>query len=152
MHESTGQSPADNHPLAWYRITDPADGCEINAAVSSKIWAHTRKHLAGFPGRTKEVDQRIYLNFTDYLKWRRRRNKGDLMAGMRTGITVARWNEWVEARGGEGAASLAGLKVSRLGCYLDGCRYSVSRNSKEMKEEVDQRQSLLESLQVWKPG
>lgn len=144
--------PLDNHLLAWYRITDPIDGSEIDAELVTKLWSQTRKHLAGFPGRTKETDERIYLSFTDYCKWRGRRNKVVLMSGMRTGITVARWNEWVVARGGEGAASVAGLKVSRLGCSLDGCRYNVCRNSKEIEEEVDQRPSLLESLHLWKPG
>jgi len=67
-------------------------------------------------------------------------------------MTVARWNEWVEEHGGESSTSLAGLKVSKLSCYLDGCRYSVCRDAKELEEGMDQRQSLLESLQVGKLG
>jgi len=86
------------------------------------------------------------------VKWKGRRNKGDVTSGMRAGMTVARWNEWVEEHGGEGPASLAGLKVSKLSCYLDGSRYSVCLDANELEEEVDQRQSLLESLQVNRPG
>jgi len=100
--------PEDDHPLAWYRITDPADSSEIDAAVSTKLWTQTKKHLAGFPGRTKEINHRLYLSFKDYVKWRGRRNKGDLMSGIHAGLAVARWNHWVEEHGGEGAAPLAG--------------------------------------------
>ena len=48
----------DNHPMAWQRIIDPVDGSEVDTAVTMKLWQQTRKHLAGFPGRTRVIDER----------------------------------------------------------------------------------------------
>ena len=72
------EEPEDNHPMAWHGIIDPKDGSEVDAAVAIKLWQQTRKHLAGFPGRTRVIDERQYLSFADYLKWRGRRAKGRL--------------------------------------------------------------------------
>lgn len=144
--------PEDNHPLAWHRITDPTDGSEIDAAVSRKLWTQTKKQLARFPGRIKMIDQRPYLSFKDHVKWKGRRNKGDLTSGIHTGMVVARWNQWVEEHGGEGAASFAGLKMGKLSSYLDGFRYNVCGNVKELDDEMAQRESLIESLQIRKLG
>ena len=84
----------DSHPMVWHRFIDPADGSEFDAAVTMKLWRQTRKHLAGFPGRTSVIDERPYLSFEDYLKWRGRRNKGDFKSGMCKGLVVAPWNQW----------------------------------------------------------
>jgi len=116
-----------------------------------KLWQQTRKHLAGFSGRTKEIDGRQYLRFTEYLKWRGRRNKGDFGTGLHTGLAVSQWNRWVEAQGGESVATLPGVKVGMLNRYLDGYRYRVCRNAGELAEEVSQRESLLGSLQIGIP-
>ena len=145
------EEPEDNHPMAWHGIIDPKDGSEVDAAVAIKLWQQTRKHLAGFPGRTRVIDERQYLNFADYLKWRGRRNKGDLKSGMRRGLVVSSWNQWVESQGGEGVATLAGVASGILDCYLDGYRYRVCRNAGELAEEVSRRESLLESVKVWEP-
>ena len=145
------EEPEDNHPMAWHGIIDPKDGSEVDAAVAIKLWQQTRKHLAGFPGSTRVIDERQYLSFADYLKWRGRRNKGDLKSGMRRGLVVSSWNQWVESQGGEGVATLAGVASGRLDCYLDGYRYRVCRNAGELAEEVSRRESLLESVQVGKP-
>ena len=145
------EEPEDNHPMAWHGIIDPKDGSEVDAAVAIKLWQQTRKHLAGFPGRTRVIDERQYLNFADYLKWGGRRNKGDLKSGMRRGLVVSSWNQWVESQGGEGVATLAGVAAGILDCYLDGYRYRVCRNAGELAEEVSRRESLLESVQVGKP-
>ena len=142
----------DGHPMAWQRIIDPGDGSEADVAATMKLWKQTRKHLAGFPGRTREIDTRRYLSFADYLKWTGRRNKGDLKSGIRTGLAVSPWNQWVEEHGGEGVATLAAVKVGKLTCYLDGYRYRVCRNAGELAEELSRRESLLESVQVGKPG
>ncbi|MCI0823657.1 MAG: hypothetical protein J4N90_02830 [Chloroflexi bacterium] len=138
--------------MAWQRIIDPDAGRDADAAVTMKLWLQTRKHLAGFPGRTRVIDERQYLSFADYLKWRGRRNKGDLRSGMRTGLVVSLWNQWVEEHGGEGVATLAGVKAGKLSCYLNGYRYRIYRDVGELAEEASQRESLLESLQVGKPG
>ena len=146
------EEPKDNHPLAWYRITDPANGSEVDPAVSTKLWAQTRKHLAAFRGRTSAIDERPYLSFEDYLKWRGRRNRGDIKSGMRTGMVVADWNQWVEEHGGEGEAALAKVKVVRLVCHLEGYRHRVCRDAGELAEEASLRESLLESLQIGQPA
>ena len=82
-------------------------------------------------------------SFADYSKWRGRRNKGDLKSGMRRGLVVSSWNQWVESQGGEGVATLAGVASGILDCYLDGYRYRVCRNAGELAEEVSRRESLL---------
>ena len=48
--------PEDQHPMAWQRIIDPEDGSEAEVAVTMKLWQQTRKHLAGFPCRTRVID------------------------------------------------------------------------------------------------
>ncbi len=45
-------------------------------------------------------------------------------------------------------ASLAGVKVGKLGCYLDRYSYRGCQDAKELAEESTRRRSLLESLQV----
>ena len=57
----------------------------------------------------------------------------------------------MESQGAEGVATLAGVKVGKLSCYLDGYRYRVCRNAGELAQEVSRRESLLESVQVGKP-
>ena len=75
----------DSHPMAWYRIIDEEGGSKVDAAVTTKLRQQTKKHLAGFPGCTRVIDERQCLSFADYLKWRGRRNKGDLKSGVRMG-------------------------------------------------------------------
>ena len=145
------EESGDYHPMAWKRIINQEHGSEACAAVSMKLWQQTRKRLAAFPGSTRVIDERQYLNFADYLKWRGRRNKGDLKFGMRRGLVVSSWNQWVESQGGEGVVTLAGVAAGILDCYLDGYRYRVCRNAGELAEEVSRRESLLESVQVGKP-
>ena len=145
------EESGDYHPMAWKRIINQEHGSEACAAVSMKLWQQTRKRLAAFPGSTRVIDERQYLNFADYLKWRGRRNKGDLKSGMRRGLVVSSWNQWVESQGGEGVVTLAGVAPGILDCYLDGYRYRVCRNAGELAEEVSRRESLLESVQVGKP-
>ena len=145
------EESGDYHPMAWKRIINQEHGSEACAAVSMKLWQQTRKRLAAFPGSTRVIDERQYLNFADYLKWRGRRNKGDLKSGMRRGLVVSSWNQWVESQGGEGVATLAGVASGILDCYLDGYRYRVCQDAGELAEEVSRRESLLESVKVWEP-
>ena len=146
------EESGDNHPMAWQRIINHEDGPEAKALATMKHWQQTRKHLAGFPGHTRVIDGREYLSFADYLRWRGRRNKGDLKSGMRMGLLVASWNQWVDAQGGEGVATLAGVNVGKLQCYLDGYQYRVCPDAGKLAEEVSRRESLLDSVQVGKPG
>ena len=117
-----------------------------------KLWQQTRKHLAAFPGRTRFIDDRPYLSFEDYLKWRSRRCKGDLKSGMGSGVIVTRWNQWVEGQCGEDKAVLAGIEVGKLDCYAGAYRYRVCLDATELAEEVSLRKSTLESSQLGKPS
>ena len=60
----------DPHPLAWFRITNPEEGTEASRDLTNKLWKQTQKRLERFPGRTREIDGRKYLNWEDYLGWR----------------------------------------------------------------------------------
>ena len=140
----------DYHPMAWHRIIDPEDGSEVDTAITRKLWQQTRKHLAEFPGRTSVIDERPYLSFEDYLKWRGRRNKDYLKSSMGTGVVISQWNQWVEKHGGEGEATLNEIKVGMLDCYLDGSRYRLFGYAGELLEELSLRESLLESLAMQK--
>ncbi len=82
-----------SHPLAWGRILDPEDKSEVSATVTGKLWRETTKHLARFPGRTKELDGRPNVSFEDYNAWRGRWAKGDLKSGTQSGIAVSHWNQ-----------------------------------------------------------
>ena len=137
----------DSHPLAWGRILDPEDKSEVSTVVTGKLWQQVRRHLARFPGRTREMDGRSCLSFKDYLAWRWRWVRGDLKSGLQEGLTLSRWNQWIEAQGGEEVANIAEVKVGKLICYLDGYRYHVCQDATELAEEIDKRKSILESLQ-----
>lgn len=138
----------DSHPMAWQRIIDQEEGSEADAAVAKKLWQQTRKHLAGFPGRSREFGKRHYLSFTDYLKWKGRRNKGDLKSEVSMGLMVSRWDQWVEEQAREGLAYVAGVNVGKLNYYPDGYQYRVCRDAAELRQEMSLRDSLLESVQV----
>jgi hypothetical protein len=146
------EEPEDSHPIAWHLMVDPAYGSEVDTAVTMKLRQQTRKHLARFPGRTREIDERPYLNFEDYLKWRGRRSKGDLRSAIGLGMVVTQWNRWVEEHGGEGEATLAGVEVGKLDCYLDCYRNFVCRDEGELAHFFRQRGSLVESLNRGKPS
>ena len=49
-------------------------------------------------------------------------------------------------------AILVDIEVGKLDCYLDGYRYRVCGDAPELAEEVIQRESLLEPLQLGRPG
>ena len=91
----------DPHPLAWYGITDPESGTASNPDLTGRLWQQTRKHLDRFPGRTREIDGRQFLNWEDYLDWRGRRVKGNMTSGLSPGLIMSPWNRWVEEQGGE---------------------------------------------------
>ena len=59
---------------------------------------------------------------------------------MRAGLVVSGWNGSVEEHAGEGLPTLAGVKVSKLSCYLDGYRDRLCR-------DVEHLADLIENLQ-----
>jgi hypothetical protein len=146
------QELEDSHPLAWYRVVDPDTGAEADAGALKQLWQRTENHLGRFPGRTRDIHGRPYLHFQDYIRWRGRKAKGDLRSGLGRGLVLASWNQWLAANGGEGSASLEGVKVSCLSSYLEGYRYRLCWDSADEVEEKRRRESLLEDLRGWKPG
>jgi hypothetical protein len=117
-----------------------------------KVWHQTEKHLSRFPGRTRNIRERTYLHFQGYLRWRGRKAKGGLESGLRRGLVVSSWNQWVAANGGDKTATVEDVKISFLTCYLEGYRYLLCRDSADEVEEKRRRQSLLEDLRGWEPG
>jgi hypothetical protein len=145
------QEPEDSHPMAWYRVVDPATSAEADVTVLRQVWAQTQKHLAGFPGPTRDIQGRPYLHFQDYQRWRGRKAKGGFQEGLRRGLVLSSWNRWVAANQSYGTASLAGVKVSAISSYLEGCRYHLCRDVLEEVEERRWRESLLQDLRGWQP-
>jgi hypothetical protein len=146
------QEPVDSHPLAWHSVVDPATWEEAEASIRDKLWQQTQRHLARFPGRTRDIQGRLYLDCQDYCRWRGRKAKGELLSGLRRGLVVSPWNQWVAGNGGEGKASLVGVQVSRLSSFLDAYIYRLHQNAAEAERERRRRESLLEPLSGWKPG
>jgi hypothetical protein len=146
------QEPEDSHPLAWHCILGPGTGEEVEASVLDKLWQQTQKQLDRFSGRTSDIQGRPYLHYQDYGRWRGRKAKGQLGSGLRRGLVLNSWNQWVAANGGEGEASLESVGVSCLSSYLEGFRYHLCRDEYEAMEERRRRESPLEPLRIWKPG
>ena len=104
------------------------------------------RNLAKFPGRTKKIDGRPYIHFEDYCNWRGRKLKGDLLPDIEKGIVNASWNAWVNAQGGEGIATLAGVPVTLLQCYIEGYPYYTCPNGAE--DHLCRRKQLIDSLRT----
>ncbi|MFQ6030895.1 MAG: hypothetical protein ACE5Q6_25800 [Dehalococcoidia bacterium] len=66
----------DPHTFAWFKITDSENQTGANPELTLKLWQQAQKHLDRFPGRTKEIDGRQYLNWEDYLGCRGVGSKG----------------------------------------------------------------------------
>ena len=85
--------------------------------ADSNVWSWCRRGVLHIPQlQTSPVIiphrvPRSWGNFEDYMKWRGRRNKGNLMSGMIAEVAVPRWKQWVEGQGHKGSAILAGGDV-----------------------------------------
>ena len=124
----------------------------VSSDLTKKLWQQTGKHLDRFPGRTREIRGKQYLNWEDYLSWRGRRVKGNISSGLSPGLTMSRWNQWVEEQGGKGKATLAETQVGKLACRAEGYQYQVQEGSEGLDLERRQRQGLLKSLELNRPG
>ena len=105
----------DHHPLAWPSFIDE-NGEEIDRKEIHSLLIRADRHLKKFPGKTKEIDGRQYINFKDYCEWRGRRVTDDLSSCVSEGFITASWNRWVDAK--KGKSELAGVPVERLECYV----------------------------------
>jgi hypothetical protein len=105
------------------------------------------RNLAKFPGRILKINQHLFLNFKDYCNWRGRKVKGDLRKQVKEGLVTPSWNKWCNGHGGEGLATVAGVKVHDLHCYVNECSYYSCPGNVE--EHFRQREQLLESIRIW---
>jgi hypothetical protein len=93
----------DSHCLAWERFypagTDWSTPAEAPGGDLQDVRAQAKRHLARYPGRTREVNGRPYLHVEDYAAWPGRKIPGDLLSPPYTdrGIFVPAWNRWLEA-------------------------------------------------------
>ena len=112
--------PGEDHPWVPNRIYDPkGDECESDDPRLGGALAKVEAKFATFPGRSKDIDGRLYLSFSDYLSWKKRALKGDLRAGVREGFVRESFNAWSRAKE---TASLAGVAVEPIAGELDSCR------------------------------
>jgi hypothetical protein len=132
------QETNDHHPLAWPRFIDER-GEEIDRKEIQSLCLRADRHLKKFPGRTKEIDGRTYINFGDYCSWRGRRVKGDLSAFVSEGFLTISWDAWVDSR--RGKSELAGVPVERMGCYVQEHDYLLCPDGTE--EQLKRRDYFL---------
>jgi hypothetical protein len=111
---------ADPHPLAWERFygpgTDWSAPGEADPSVLRVAGREARQHLEGFRGGTRDIGGRNYLSFEDYLRWPRRKLRGDLgaLALPEPGLLVRSWNGWAEARSRAGDPYVRWVTVGDL--------------------------------------
>jgi hypothetical protein len=111
---------ADPHALAWERFyppgTDWSAAVEADPSVLRSAGREARQRLEVFQGGTKDIGGRIYLCFKDYLRWPRRKLRGDLgaLALPEPGLLVRSWNEWAEARSRAGDPYVEWVTVGDL--------------------------------------
>jgi len=128
----------DEHPLAWPRFLE-GNGTEITQGEINVLCRQADRHLKKFPGRTKEIDGRPYLNFEDYCSWRGRKVKTNLRSCVSAGFLTASWNAWIDAKGVKPA--MAEVPVNRLEHWLEEQDYMVCPAG--TGEQLKRRESLL---------
>ncbi|MFZ2036960.1 MAG: hypothetical protein WAU62_08610 [Dehalococcoidales bacterium] len=132
------QETNDHHPLARPNFLD-SNNNEIDRKEIGSLLIKVDRHLKKFPGRTKKIDGRLYINFEDYSAWRGRKVKDDLSACVSEGFLTASWDTWVEAK--KGKSELAGVPVERLECYVQEHDYLLYADGTE--EQIKRRDSLV---------
>jgi hypothetical protein len=95
--------------------------------------------LKKFPGRTKEIDGRPYLNFEDYCSWSGRKVKAKLRSCISAGFLTASWNTMIDAQGEK--PTMAEVPVHRLEYWLEEQDYIVCPAG--TGERLKRRESLL---------
>ena len=133
------QETNDNHPLAWTDFLD-SNNNEIDRKEIQSLCQRADRHLKKFPGRTKEIDGRPYINFGDYCAWRGRKVKDDLPSCVSEGFMTDSWNAWVDAK--KGKSELAGVPIERLECYVQEDDYLLCTDGTE--EQLKRREIVTE--------
>ena len=134
------QETNDHHPLAWQRFIDN-NGNEVKQEEIKVLCQQISRRLKKFPGRTREIDGRPYINFEDYCSWQGRKVKGDLHSNVSAGFITASWNTWLDAKRGKGR--LAGVSAAPLQCYVEEHDYLVCPDGAEGRLK---RRTLLLSM------
>jgi len=141
----TVQLDEKDHPLALAQFVR-SDGAEADQGEVAKLLQKVVLNLAKFPGHTKNIDGRLYIHFEDYCNWRGRKVKGDLLPDIHRGLVAASWNAWVNAQCREGKATLTGVSVTLLQCYIEWYPYYICPNGTE--DQLCCRKQLLDSLRT----
>lgn len=137
------REPLDDHPLAWDRIAPAASG-PSPAALRSQADARLQR----FAGRSRLIDGCLYLHLGDYDRWRGRGVKRRLLPTAQPGFSVAAWNAWVGAQGGDGGAALAGVGVGPLEAYAEDAPF-VACGDDGLAQRLATRERWLETLASW---
>ena len=135
-HGYTLTESLDEHPLALFEIS-PADGTPDNSAA---LLAEANERLAGYPGRSQDIDGRPFLHVGDYKRWRGRRLKD--LPKPDPGVLISSWNAWVEAHGGEGVATLAGIPIGTLSCWAEDSSIAVLPPDEARQRQAERHELL----------
>lgn len=125
---------------------DPTDKKDADQPDIQALRRRATHNMAKFPGRTKKVEGRLHLRFEDYRTSRGRKAKVDRRSGVKKGLVTTSWNQWIGSQDG-GVATLTGVPVASLGCYMKGYSYHTGS---DVAEEIRQREQLLESMRGWR--
>jgi hypothetical protein len=137
----------EDQPLLASARFIQGDGIEAGPTEMKMLHQKAAQNLKRSPGRTRKINNRLYLNFDDYRTWRGRKIKGDLQKHVKDGLVTASWNKWINDHDGEDAATLIGIPVDGLSCYVGDYSYYSCPNG--LEEQLRKRKQLLEDMQYW---
>lgn len=120
----------DEHHLACDSFFDGE--AAVSRARMAALQRQAEKRLQTFPGRTRKIAGREYLNLEDYAKWLGRGVEGDLVNEVAHGFQTNSWNRWIGSH--KGPATVGGIAVDRLHCYVSQYAYCCSANYSAERE------------------
>lgn len=143
----------DQHALAPYRVvgpgSDPSDDSVPDAKAEdlADIRREAAEHLKSFPGRTRVIDDRLYLHVDDYREWSDRLSKVDVV--FEDGLSIRSWNAWRDANGGK-LAELAGVRVGRLDADIRRSCFVICEDEREAEEQRLLRREAMDTVDGWR--
>jgi hypothetical protein len=148
--EGWQSSHPDSHNVAWHAYQRPsADGGDTGERLTLDAFDARRDQMRvtfdTFKGKTRTLQGRTLLSFADIQAWTTRRSKPLKTA---TGITSASWRAWIDAHGGPGTATLAGVPVGYFSTLPDGDYYAVEDDDERRTKQND-RLLLFDRLRPW---
>ena len=139
------QENEDAHALALDHFIR-SDAEKPDPAEIQDLRRKMGRNLTKFPGRTLKIEDQMFIYFEDYRTWRGRKVKGDLRKQVKEGLVTESWNKWVSDHGGDGIATVAGVKVNEFHCYIDECSYYSSPGN--IEKQLQQREQLLDGIRL----